>query len=58
MANEKKDYQTVAGAFIEHASLTSITNKLNKVFVATKNTELKELLRNTMPDINLTLLNV
>ncbi len=43
MAVDKKDYQSVLGALVDHGTLASIINKLNRVFIATEDTDLKKL---------------
>jgi hypothetical protein len=44
MAADKKDYQTVLGALVDYGTLASIINKLNRVFIATEDTDLKKLI--------------
>ena len=44
MAADKKDYRSVLGALVDHATLASIINKLNRVFIATEDTGLKKLI--------------
>jgi hypothetical protein len=43
MAADKKDYQSVLGALVDYGTLASIINKLNRVLIATEDTELKKL---------------
>ena len=44
MAADRKDYQSVLGALVDYGTLASIINKLNRVLIATEDTELKELI--------------
>ena len=44
MATDKKDYQSVLGALVDYGTLASIINKLNRVLIATEDTELKKLI--------------
>jgi hypothetical protein len=44
MAADKKDYQSVLGALVDHGTLASIINKLNRVFIATEDADLKKLI--------------
>src|SRR5450756_3109583 len=43
MAADKKDYQSVLGALVDYGTLASIINKLNRVLIATEDTDLKKL---------------
>jgi len=44
MATDKKDYQSVLGALVDYGTLASIINKLNRVLIATEDTDLKKLI--------------
>src|SRR5260370_409843 len=44
MAADKKDYQSVLGALVDYGTLASIINKLNRVLIATEDTDLKKLI--------------
>ena len=44
MAADKKDYQSVLGVLVDYGTLPSIINKLNRVLIATEDTELKKLI--------------
>ena len=44
MAADKKDYQSVLSALVDHGTLPSIINKLNKVSITTEDTDLKKLI--------------
>ena len=44
MATDKKDYQSVLGALVRSGLLASIINKLNRVLIATQDTDLKKLI--------------
>src|SRR5450755_4526354 len=44
MAADRKDYQSVLGALVDYGTLASIINKLNRVLIATEDTELKKLI--------------
>ena len=41
MAADKKDYQSVLGALVDYGTLASIINKLNRVLIATEDTDLE-----------------
>ena len=45
MATDKKDYQSVLGALVDYGTLASIINKLNRVLIATEDTDLKKLIK-------------
>lgn len=42
MAGDKKDYEAVLGVLVEHGTLSSFINKLNKVSIATEDDELRK----------------
>jgi len=44
MAADKKDYQSVLGALVDYGTLASIINKLNRVLIATEDTDLNKLI--------------
>ena len=44
MANDKKDYEDTLRAMLDHSTTNTLINKLNKVFVATEDTDLRKLL--------------
>ncbi len=44
MAIDKKDYQSVLNALLDHSTLTALINKLNKVYVSTEDSVLKKAL--------------
>ena len=44
MAADKKDYQSVLSALVDYGTLASIINKLNRVLIATEDTDLKKLI--------------
>jgi hypothetical protein len=44
MAADKKDYQSVLGALVDYGTLPTIINKLNRVLIATEDTDLKKLI--------------
>jgi hypothetical protein len=42
MAGDKKDYEAVQGVLVEHGTLSSFINRLNKVSIATEDHELRK----------------
>jgi hypothetical protein len=44
MATDKKDYQSVLGTLVDYGTLPSIINKLNRVIIATEDTDLRKLI--------------
>jgi hypothetical protein len=48
MAADKKDYQSVLGALVDHANLPSIINKLNKVSIATEDVPLRKAIQSVV----------
>jgi hypothetical protein len=44
MAADKKNYESVLGALVDHANLASTINKLNKVLITTQDPDLRKLI--------------
>ncbi len=57
MATDKKDYQAVLNALLDHSTLAALINKLNKVWVATEDSSLKKALGSVIGPLKLASLN-
>ena len=58
MVTNKKDYQPVLSALVDHGTLPSIINKLNKVSITTEDTDLKKLIEPVVANVEDALRNL